>query len=148
MGFDFPTRHLTGQQRAIIRNREENNERLKKESEKREQENEKSKTNKILFKLDFTSKTYKRLGTIEINDTKNIEVQLIPVCKKYQQDIKEGQWLYVAVKCQNGILPMYRATYTETDEESNELPYYIDVAEYDERVMFCQLVKEGIVNKP
>lgn len=38
MGFRYDTRHLTGQQQAIIRINDENNERLKKESEKDKEE--------------------------------------------------------------------------------------------------------------
>lgn len=103
---------------------------------------------KTVCLVDFNKNDFKIVGKIDpslTKDFKKLSEVLLEYCEKYSKELKNDLWLFVATKEPDGSYRAeYRATYAEwmVNENCDEKPYYIDVAESDERYMFHVCVNE------
>lgn len=84
--------------------------------------------------VDLRKRGYRKVGKTEWS---TIEEDLLRFCELYANELKDGKWLFVASGSKYLYKAEYRATYSDYDLSE---PYYIDVAENDERVMFHRCV--------
>lgn len=98
----------------------------------------------IVCLVDLDKKVFKEVGKINPLSEDRLFEMLVKYCDKYHEELKSGFWLFVATKYPDGTYEAkFRATYDEAVEEGfSDKPYYIDVAEHDERVLFHLAVNE------
>lgn len=87
--------------------------------------------------VDLSRRGFRRIGRAKETKFEQIEKDLKRFCLLYDEDLKNGKWIFVASKVGNMYEAIKRASYSDYDIED---PYYIDVAEWDERVLFHRSV--------
>jgi len=76
-----------------------------------------------------------------------IQQLLKPFLLQYQEQMKVNDlWLVLGEyqPFQEGYVACYRASYSDNiSDKEGTLPFYVDVAEHDERVLFDSIANEG-----
>ena len=94
----------------------------------------------LVFLVDLDEKEYKQIGIIQ-NDE---EEDLKPFIEKYREQLEQGRWLFTANKLEDGKYEAsHRLSHAEWMIEENpeeEYPFYWDIAENDECVLFSHVV--------
>ncbi|MDF2653486.1 MAG: hypothetical protein K0Q73_9291, partial [Paenibacillus sp.] len=66
------------------------------------------------------------------------------LCPNYLNELRRGDELFLAEKAGNQYRASYRASYEDwLQNDHPEAPFYIDIAEMEERHMFVEILQEG-----
>ncbi|HDR8453976.1 TPA: hypothetical protein QC364_000768 [Bacillus cereus] len=106
----------------------------------------------LLFMIDMKNKEYKKIQVLNIDDNMDIEIveeAVKPFVNKYEEQLKQGMWLFTADKLSNGEYDAtYKISYAEwllTSDNFKEHPYSYDITDANEKVVFNHVVNGNSV---
>ncbi|MEB8637795.1 hypothetical protein P4H32_29370 [Bacillus cereus] len=98
-----------------------------------------------LFLINPDKQTWRYIRDVQPDAlSKGEGAALKELCPKYANELQQGDWLILAERNGTQYRASYRASYEEwLLKERPQAPYYIDVAEMDERLMFVEILQDG-----
>lgn len=98
-------------------------------------------TTTILYLIDYKDRSFQEIGITSNFTGDNYTETLRPYCDQYSEELKVGKLIFLTTENDGDLQAQYRASYGDWIEEHEDYPYYFDVAEHDERVMFECIIK-------
>lgn len=95
---------------------------------------------KYLFMVHIGNETFRCLGLALVESEESFLTEL---ANTHQEQMVAGHWIFLAEKCGDIYKAEHRASHESwmlEDPQNKGNPYYVDVAEHDERVLFHRIV--------